>query len=311
MNVLIMAAGALGGYIGGEISKHHNVMLIARNQHLQKIQKNGLIIKSITSGDFICKSEAHIRPPKNYVADLVIYCVKSYHNNKAIPVIKNSIIDNTTILTLQNGIGSGEFLASHFGKDKVVLGAAYIDASISGYGVIQEYGGNCKIVFGKKNGRDNYHTEKIKNILTPTKIKQELSEEILTTIWEKLIFISGLSGMTCITNSTFDEIISYNQTKNTTKLLITETYDVAIASGIKLEKNIVETTMEYFINLKSKMTSSMHQDLINGNPLEIDVINGFISKIGKIYNVPTPINDTISSCLSLTSNLRISNKEIK
>ena len=55
----------------------------------------------------------------------------------------------------------------------------------------------------------------------------------------------------------------------------------------------------------------MYQDLINGNPLEIDVINGFISKIGKIYNVPTPINDTISSCLSLTSNLRISNKEIK
>ena len=74
--------------------------------------------------------------------------------------------------------------------------------------------------------------------------------------------------------------------------------------GLKLNKEIVEDTMKYFINLKSELTSSMHQDLINGNQLEIESINGAISKIGKLYDVPTPINDIIYDCLSLINKHR-------
>lgn len=304
MNVLIMAAGSLGGYIGSEISKSHNVTLIARNQHLKKIQTDGLVIKSVTSGNFVCNAEAYEKPIENYKADLIIYCVKSYQNNKAISVIKNSADAETTILTLQNGIGSGELLSSHFEQNNIILGAAYIDASTLDYGIIKEHGGDCRIVFGNYEGNNNYHTEKVKTALKSTNINYCLSKEILTTIWEKLIFISGLSGMTCITNSTFEEILSYRQTRHMTKSLITESYNVGTKSGIKLNKEIVEDTMKYFINLKSELTSSMHQDLINGNQLEIESINGAISKIGKLYDVPTPINDIIYDCLSLINKRR-------
>ena len=89
-----------------------------------------------------------------------------------------------------------------------------------------------------------------------------------------------------------------------TKSLITETYNVGIKSGIKLDKSITENTMKYFIDFKSELTSSMHQDLINGNQLEVESINGAISKIGKLYDVSTPINDIINDCLSLINNRR-------
>ena len=306
MNVLIMAAGSLGGYIGSEISKSksHNVTLIARNQHLKKIQENGLVVKSATSGNYICNAEAYEKPIANYKADLILYCVKSYQNLQAIPVIKNSAHSDTTILTLQNGIGSGEILASHFDANNIILGSAYIDASTLDYGIIKEHGGDCKIFFGNYQGNNNYHIEKIKEALKSTNIKYHLSKEILTTIWEKLIFISGLSGRTCITNSTFEEVLSYEQTRHMTKSLITETYNVGIRSGIKLDKSITENTMKYFIDFKSELTSSMHQDLINGNQLEVESINGAISKIGKLYDVSTPINDIINDCLSLINNRR-------
>jgi 2-dehydropantoate 2-reductase len=304
MNILVMAAGALGGYVGSAISKQHNVMFIARNTHLQKIQENGLIVKSITSGDHICDAIAYERPPDNYKADMIIYCVKSYHNLKAIPIIKDSVTDSTTILTLQNGIGSGEFLASHFGNNKVILGAAYIDVNLLEYGVIKEHGGDCKIVFGAYGKNNEYHTKKVESILSQTEIKHHLSEKITIDIWEKLIFIAGLSGMTCITNSSFEEVLNYPKTKKLTELLISEVYEVAMASGIPLKKDTVARTMKYFMNFKSELTSSMHQDLLNGNPLEVDSINGAVGKLGKTHKVPTPINDTISSSLSLISNTR-------
>mgnify|MGYP001496905073 CR=1 FL=1 len=99
-------------------------------------------------------------------------------------------------------------------------------------------------------GNNNYHTEKVKTALKSTNINYYLSKEILTTIWEKLIFISGLSGMTCITNSTFEEILSYRQTRHMTKSLITESYNVGTESGIKLNKSIIEDTMKYRITVQ-------------------------------------------------------------
>ena len=127
MKILVMGAGAVGGYFGGVLSKSgEEVTFVARGQHLEAINRDGLRVESVASGDFTVHPPAIERPDGTWKADLALLYVKSYHNQQAMETMKPAVGDSTAILTLQNGIGSGDRLASIYGREKVLLGAAYI-----------------------------------------------------------------------------------------------------------------------------------------------------------------------------------------
>ena len=165
MNVLVMAAGAVGGYFGSVIAEKHDVVLIARNEHLKAIQEKGLKVESKTSGNFISRATAVAQPEEGYVADVVLYCVKAYHNESACDVIAPAVGPETAVLTLQNGIGSGDFLSNRFGEERVLLGAAYIEASRGKPGITEEHGGGCRIALGNKLGISTPKTNMVSELL--------------------------------------------------------------------------------------------------------------------------------------------------
>ena len=142
MNILVMAAGAVGGYYGSLLARADNdVLFVARGENLEAIRRDGLRVESVTSGRFTVRGNAAERPDGNWRADFVLFCVKSYQNAQAIETIRPAIGEGTTILTLQNGIGSGAELSDAFGRDKVMVGAAYVDAGRPEPGVFEEQGG--------------------------------------------------------------------------------------------------------------------------------------------------------------------------
>ena len=299
MNVLVMAAGAVGGYFGSVMAEKHDVVLVARNEHLKAIQEKGLQVQSKTSGNFISRATAVARPEEGYVADIVLYCVKAYHNDSACDVIAPAVGPETTVLTLQNGIGSGDFLSNRFGEERVLLGAAYIEASRGNPGITEEHGGGCRIALGEKHGMITRRTKTVSELLKRSNIDHEVSGDIMSALWKKLVFITALSGMTCLARARFEQVLDNPQTYELAIQVMSETKAVADAEGIDLPANIVKTTMDDFMSHKSELVSSMHQDLLSGRPLEVNVINGVVSQMGKIHNVSTPINDVITSCLSL------------
>jgi len=299
MNILIMAAGAVGGYFGSVLSYSNDVTFVARGEHLRKIQEYGLSVKSVTSGNYVCWSKAYKEPPPEYKADLAIFCVKEYQNEQACEIIANSISDNTTILTLQNGLGSGEFLGQKFGSEKVVLGAAYVEASKGGPGEIFEHGGGCSITFGKQSDIQEGRVRELSKIFASSNVDFTVSENIHDSLWQKLVFISALSGMTCITKSTFKEVMNHPETRNITINLVRETASVASKIVPNFSKDTVQNTIDHLETHKNDLVSSMHQDLLAGKPMEINAINGAVSRKGKTLGIPTPINDMIVSCLSL------------
>ena len=303
MNVLVMAAGAVGGYFGSVIAEKHDVVLIARNEHLKAIQKKGLKVESKTSGNFISRATAVAQPEEGYVADVVLYCVKAYHNESACDVIAPAVGPETAVLTLQNGIGSGDFLSNRFGEERVLLGAAYIEASRGNPGVTEEHGGGCRIALGNKLGISTPKTNMVSELLQSSNIDHEVSTDIMSALWKKLVFITALSGMTCLVRARFEQVLDNPQTHALAIKVMSETKAVADAEGINLPSDVVETTMADFMLHKSELVSSMHQDLLSGRPLEVNVINGAVSQMGRIHNISTPINDVITSCLSLPNTL--------
>ena len=293
-----MGSGAVGGYFGGIMGKGGlDVTLVARGEHLEAIRLDGLRVESVTSGDFVVHPPAVERPDGSWKADLVLLCVKSYHNAEAIRTMEPAVGDGTSILTLQNGLGGGDELAAAFGRDKVLLGAAYIEASRKAPGVIYEGGGPCRIVFGEEDGSASARAVAVRDALASVGVDVELSADVAAALWTKLAFICALSGMSCVARATMVEVLASPGTKELARRAVVEAEQVALATGVGLADDVVESTMAYMTEHQESLTSSMYLDLERGNRLELDVLNGAVSRLGKEYRVPTPVNDFITDCL--------------
>ena len=304
MRILIMGSGAVGGYFGAVLSRGgEDVTFVARGAHREEIEARGLRVHSVTSGDFTIRPPAVERPDGSWKADLVLFCVKGYDSNAAIELIAPAVGESTSLLTLQNGIGSGDQLRAAFGAEKVLLGVTYIDATRTGPGVVEETGGQtCNIIFGEADGRVTERAVAVRDTLAAAEIDVVLSENVAKEQWDKLIYICGLSGMMCISRGSMAEVMDTPETREITRLVVQEAASVGRAAGVDLDEDVAETTLDNLDARKHVSGSSMFTDLTRGNPLEVGVLNGAVARIGKGLGVSTPANEFITSCLAVAHN---------
>ena len=300
MKVLVMGSGGVGGYYGGVLHRAgHNVTFVARGDHLEAIRRDGLRVESVGSGNFTIHPDSTDRPNPSHAADLVLFCVKGYDNDEAIPLMAPAVAAHTSVLTLQNGIGSGDVLSQAFGAERVLLGATYIDAEKTAPGVVAETGRVREIVFGEESGGSSAQTIAVRDALISAGVDVDLTPTVASELWTKLIYICALSGMMCITRATFPEILANPGTEQMTWDVMWEVEAVAVARGIALRPDVVEKTMERFRLVTAKGISSMYVDLQRGGRIEVDVLNGAVSRFGKEHSVATPVNDFLTACLTI------------
>ena len=300
MKVLVVGAGGVGGYYGGVLARSgEEVALVARGDHLRAILKDGLRVRSEASGHFTVHPMATERPDGSWKADLALFCVKSYHNEQAIEVMAPAIGEDTDILTLQNGIGAGGELADAFGRNRVLLGATYIDGWIEAPGVVGEGGGAFQTVFGEVTGEKTARAARILDTFTRAGLDTRLTSKILNALWAKLLLICGLSGMSCITQGPIDAVMETPDTRELMRRVLAEVEAVGRAQGIAFRDGIVDWTMDHLHEHRKTVMSSMYLDMKAGKPLEVGVLNGAVSKAGREVGVDTPVNDFITACLSI------------
>ena len=300
MKVLVMGSGGVGGYYGAVLHRAGNdVTFVARGEHLEAIRRDGLRVESVGSGNFTIHPMATERPDPSHAADLVLYCVKGYDNDEVIPLLAPAVAAHTSVLTLQNGIGSGDVLSQAFGVEKVLLGATYIDAKKPAPGVVAETGRVREIVFGEGHGAFGPRAVKVRDAMAAAGINVELTDSVASELWGKLLYICALSGMICITRATFPEILANPGTEQMTWDVMREVEAVAEARGISLRANAVEQTMERLRAVTGGGISSMYTDLQAGGRLEVSVLNGAVSRFGRESSVSTPVNDFITACLTI------------
>lgn len=302
MRILVMAAGAVGGYFGALLARAGNrVTFVARGDNLAAIRAGGLQVRSVTSGDFVVEgADVTDRLDGSWRADLVLFCVKGYQNDAAIEAMRPAVGADTAILTVQNGLGSGDRLSDAFGPGAVLLGAAYVEAERRGPGMFAELGGACRIDFGEQDGARSPRAQSVLGTLREAGIDAVLSEDPSLTLWNKLVFICALSGMTCICRAPFSEVMDTAGTADLTRRVVEEAAAVGRAVGVKLAPDVVDQTMLQFRRDKGELVSSMYGDLVAGRPLELENLNGAISSLGRRHGVETPVNDLITACLTVS-----------
>ena len=300
MNVLVMGSGAVGGYYGAVLRHAGNdVTFVARGDHLAAIRERGLRVDSVTSGNFTVTADATDRPDASLRTDLVLFCVKGYDNAEAIELICPTVGEHTSVLTLQNGIGSGAQLSDAFGEERVLLGVTYVDASLDGPGHVSEFGGPSRLVFGEVDGGQTDRSLAVRDTLSDAGVRVELTSDVDAALWRKFLFICAWSGMICLTRSSMSEILASSATERMTMSVLREVQSVGAARGIELPDSEVEEAMQSFRDAGEDSVSSMYIDLQAGKPLEIEVLNGAVARMGAEAGVATPVNDFIVACLTL------------
>lgn len=288
MKIAVMGAGAVGGYFGGVLANSgEDVTLIARCAHRDAITRNGLKVESHWGG-FTARVAATPDPYEVGVVDLILHCVKLYSNAEALPLIKPMVGLSTTILTIQNGVTSGEIIAGHYGWDRVLQGATYIEAAISAPGEIEQSGSTARIEFGEKDGSSSERTERIRTLLDRPGIQVGVSSDIVSTLWTKLVAVGAFGTVMTAARANLPEVLAGLHGESSIRTVMEEIVAVGRSEGVSFAPGVVDAKLNGGIEEADEFKSSLQYDLNNGKPLELDDLLGAVVSKGRAAGIPVP-----------------------
>jgi 2-dehydropantoate 2-reductase len=300
MHIGIMAAGAIGGYLGARLaSAGHDVVFFARGAHLDAMRRNGLTVESALGNLHLAKVNVTDDPSAVAPVEIVLFAVKLWDTEKAGTQLKPIVNANTRVITFQNGVDSVERLAPILGAGNVVGGTAFMAAVIKEPGVIVHTGQLSKFRCGHVDGHLDDRLAAFVSAAKAAAIDITLSDNIQSDRWEKFVFLVANSSATALTRMPIGPILADPDTAAMFRALLDEVVAVARAVGVLLPPNIAQDRFEFAKSLPHGMKASMLHDLERGNRLELDWLAGRVVELGRKYNIPTPTNAAVYAALKL------------
>jgi 2-dehydropantoate 2-reductase len=298
MRIGIVGIGGVGGYFGGKLareyenSNQHEIIFIARGEHLKSIQEKGLQLLTC-EGDYIARSKlATDKPAEAGVFDLVFFCTKSYSLESSAREFISCINKNTVVIPLLNGVNSAERLRAVLPQADVLSGSVYIISHIEKPGIIHQEDGACKLTFGTDDESAPKY-QYILDILLQAKINAVLTDKISEALWTKYLLMCPMASLMSATNKTYGAIWADSSLRKKARDMMLEVVAVANARHIFLPENAVDKSMEMVAGFGHNSKTSMQLDRENGRQTERDALTAYLCKAGKESGVPTPLHDEI------------------
>ena len=296
MRVAVLGAGAVGGYFGARLAAASNdVAFIARGDHLAAMRQQGLIIESPVENLRIRDALFTDDPRAVGPVDLILFCVKSYDTESAMPELAAMIGQETLILSLQNGIDNADKIARLWGAQKTLAGVVYIGSKLRQPGTIEHSVGG-RIVFGELEGDVQGATQAIERVLFSAQIPCETSRHIRHVQWRKLLWNAPFCAISCLTRTTVKEIVESDSLTKLALDCMMEVRDAAKTRDIDLAPVLFDETMNFSKTL-GDFKASMLQDLEAGKPLEFEAFNGIVVNLLQRAGKQAPTNQVFYDAL--------------
>lgn len=274
MRILVVGAGAIGGYFGGRLLQAgRDVTFLVRPRRAAALAERGLSIRS-PRGDFhlpappIVTEDALADP-----FDLVLLSCKAYDLDGAMASFAKAVGPRTAILPLLNGMRHLDVLADRFGPDHALGGLCVISATLDADGGIVHLNDFQSLTFGELDGSRSPRIEAIASTLTGAGFDARLSDAIRQDMWEKWIFIAALAGITCLMRAAIGDIVATGAADLSTGLL-DECAAIAASEGFPPRKPFLDGARATLQASGSPLTASMLRDIEDGKPVEADAILG-------------------------------------
>jgi 2-dehydropantoate 2-reductase len=300
MRIAVMGAGGVGGYFGARLAlAGHDVTFIARGAHLAALRERGLRVESPLGSWHLPDLRVTDTPASVGEVDTVLFGVKLWDTETAAEAIRPLVGAQTAVVSFQNGVVKDEILRRVLGPACVMGGVCYIAATIAEPGLIRHTGTMQKLVFGEYDGSASPRAQAFHAACVGAGIDAELSPRIAQTVWEKFVFLVGLSGTTAAARVPIGPIRSTPRTRAFLHDVMDEVVQVARAEGVALPADFAAGRLAFCDGLPATMTSSMHNDLERGGRLEVPWLSGDVVARGARLGVATPCNRALFDLLSV------------
>jgi len=280
MRILVVGAGAIGGYFGGRLLEAgRDVTFLVRERRAAQLAKTGLIIRS-TFGDADLPNPPTVAAEKlRDTFDLILLSCKAYDLAAAAESFAPAVGASTAILPFLNGMAHLDFLAARFGAGAVLGGQCVISTTLDAEGRIVHLNDTHLVSFGERGGSRSGRAEAIAAAMAGARFDSRLSTAILQEMWEKWVFIATTAGITCLMRGTVGDIVAANAT-GLTAAMVDECAAIAAANGFMPRDELMTRARTMLTAPGSTFAASMLRDIERGAPIEADHIVGDLLQRG-------------------------------
>lgn len=283
MKLLVLGAGATGGYFAGRLAQAAqagkakvDVTFLVRPGRAAQLAENGLRVES-PHGSFALPVRAVVQEALQPEYDMVLLTCKAYDLEAAIESIRPALRPDTLILPLLNGLAHFDRLDREFGEQRVVGGCCHIAGTMASDGTIVQMTPVHRITYGPRPNNDAYAAPLLETLhagFSQTPVDARLVEDIDQELWEKYVFLATLAGMTTLMRGAIGDIVAAEGGTVLIQRMLDECEFAAAAAGKPTRQRVWESNLRTLTQAGSTFTASMLRDLEAGGRIESDHIVG-------------------------------------
>ncbi len=298
MKVLVIGAGAIGGFYGSLLAKQGaEVSVICRSDYRQ-VSQHGFTIRSHNLGEWQFKPAQVLQKIDEYkeTADYILLCTKVIPGLNRVELIRKAVKPETSIVFIQNGVEIEHELLSAYPDNEIVSGLAFICSNRIAPGVISHlaYG---RLTLGNIPGNVSTKTQQLADTFNQAGIKCQTSHEIIKARWQKCVWNAPFNPLSVLSDGLYTLDILSNQETYVRKIM-QEVVDIAAATGHHLAPDIIDVNVSSTYAMPPYKTS-MLLDFEAARPMETEAILGNAVRAGRRENVPCPYLESIYAMMQL------------
>jgi 2-dehydropantoate 2-reductase len=289
MRILVLGAGAIGGYVGGRLHQSGaDVTFLVRPARRERLERDGLVIRS-PKGDVTQKVRTAASGGEGGPYDVVLLACKAYDLASAIDAVAPAVGANTTVVPLLNGMRHIDTLAARFGEAKVVGGLARVGVTMSADGAILHTSPFAAVSFGERGvAPARPALVELDAAIRKSGIDGGLHGNIVQDLWDKWIMLASLAAMSCLMRGTVGDILEAGEGEAIMLETVEECRKVAAAAGGDPGEKGMQTVRGYLTQKGSRFAASMLHDLEKGGMVEADHVVGDMIARARKAGIATP-----------------------
>jgi 2-dehydropantoate 2-reductase len=289
MRILVVGAGAIGGYFGGRLlAAGNDITFLVRPKRAAELAGAGLVIKS-PHGDVTLNNPPTVQADSlKETFDVVLLSCKAFDLDDAIASFAPAVGPDTAIIPLLNGMRHLDVLEQQFGAANVMGGQCQIAATLNAQREVVQLAPMQSLSFGERDGAMSDRVNTLAKIMATGNFDGKPSPTILHDMWEKWVFLATIAGATSAMRAAVGDIVAAPGGRDFILGVRDECASVASANGYAPRAAFLERTEGTLTAEGSKLTASMFRDILNGAPIEADQIIGDLIARADVAKMPVP-----------------------